>query len=260
MINPPDKSAPLVGLFVTCAVDLFRPSVAFASITLLENAGCQVTVPPQTCCGQVGYNNGLVTESIDLARRVIHSFSQVDYIVVPSGSCASMLKNHYPGLFSRPEEIEAARRFSARVYELTCFLRDVMGYQPPQPIPAESTLNIVYHDSCAGLRELKIREQPRDLVYSYRGVRVHDLVDSEVCCGFGGTFCVKFEDIANKMVADKSRHVTEQKPDMLLGGDLTCLLNIAGKIAREGDTDIEVRHVAEFLAASTEQPAIGRSK
>lgn len=260
MKDSKDRNSPLVGLFITCAVDLFRPSVGFASITLLENAGCRVTVPAQGCCGQVGYNNGLIPESRDLARKVIDSFSNVDYVVAPSGSCASMLKNHYPGLFSLPEDIDAANRFSDKVHELTCFLHDIMDYKPTNAIPADDTQSIVYHDSCAGLRELGIQEQPRHLVRSCRAVQVKDIVEGDVCCGFGGTFCVKFEAIADKMVADKARNVARQNPDMLLGGDLTCLLHIGGKLAKQGNTNIEVRHVAEFLAGNMEQPSIGRGK
>ncbi|MFA5631580.1 MAG: (Fe-S)-binding protein [Porticoccaceae bacterium] len=251
---------PVVGLFATCAVDLIRPAVGFASAALLEDAGCTVTVPEQSCCGQVAWNNGLGAEARVLARQLMAQFADVDYVVVPSGSCASMLKNHYPTLFSNPQDILAAQEFAGRVYELTCFLRDVLDYRPSPAQPtAGNEKKVVYHDSCAGLRELGIRTQPRDLLASL-GVTVVDPQDCDVCCGFGGTFCVKFEDISAKMVADKARNIAAQAPDVVLGGDLTCLLNIAGKLQRDGHDHIDVRHVAEYLADATQHPAIGHSE
>jgi len=251
---------PVVGLFATCAVDLIRPSVGFASAALLEDAGCTVTVPEQSCCGQVAWNNGLGAESRTLARQAMAQFADVDYVVVPSGSCASMLKNHYPALFSNPEDIHAAQEFADKVYELTCFLRDVLDYRcSPAQSAAGNEKKVVYHDSCAGLRELGIRAQPRDLLASL-GVEVFDPQDSDVCCGFGGTFCVKFEDISAKMVADKAHNLVAQAPDVVLGGDLTCLLNIAGKLQRDGHDHIDIRHVAEYLAGATQHPGIGRGE
>jgi len=254
-----DSSKPLVGLFVTCTVDLLRPQVGFASAKLIKDSGCRVTVPPQSCCGQLPWNNGLGKQARALALQVMEQFADVDYVVAPSGSCASMLKNHYPSLFSLPQEQQLARRFAEKVHELTCFLRDVMHYQPT--INPHQTLakNIVYHDSCAGLRELGIREQPRELL-NHLGVGVADPEEKDVCCGFGGTFCVKFEDISNKMVTDKVRHIRDRNLPMLLGGDLGCLLNIAGRLQSEGEDNIEVRHVAELLAGMLDQPAIGRDK
>lgn len=258
--SPPPK--PSVGLYITCAVDFMRPSVAFAAIKLLEEAGCRVEVPPQSCCGQVAYNNGLTVPSRHLARQVIESFSAFDYVVTPSGSCASMLKHHYPKLFQDGDRHCAeACHFAGKVYELTSFLHDVLHYQPSGPRRTDCTQKkVVYHHSCAGLRDLGIRQQPQNLLRNYRGVSATTLDESNTCCGFGGTFCVKFVDIANKMVGDKVELIHKLKPDLLLGGDLTCLLHIAGKLQRQGNTTIEVRHVAEFLADSTETPAIGKAQ
>jgi len=250
---------PLVGLFVTCTVDLIRPTVAFACIKLLENAGCKLVVPAQSCCGQVGYNNGLGVESRQLARLVIDSFIEADYVVTPSGSCASMLKNHYPDLFDNPEDRALAEEFSAKVYELTSFLSEILP--PASSLAVKSDYEkIAYHDSCSGLRELGIYQQPRSLARSCRNAEFIPNNESDVCCGFGGTFCVKFEDIANKMVADKTRHIVESQPDLLLGGDLSCLLHIAGALQRQGHRKPEVRHIAEFLAGFDDEPGIGQQQ
>ncbi len=254
---PASTPAPKIGLFVTCPVDLMRPSVAFACVKLLEDAGCEVVVPPQSCCGQVAWNNGLSGEARTLARQVVAAFAAVDYVVAPSGSCASMLKNHYPTLFADSDELARVEAFSARVYELTVFLHDVLGVQSNSPAPAENSKTVAYHDSCAGLRELGIRHQPRALARHYRGVHLGDLEDSETCCGFGGTFCVKFADISNHMVTAKARQVAALHPDLLLGGDLSCLLNLAGKLRRQGDRDTRVFHIAEFLAGWDDRPALG---
>ncbi len=253
-----ETPSPSVGLFATCAVDLLRPSVGFAAVRLLEDAGCRVCVPEQSCCGQVAYNSGLREDTARLARQVIRNFADVDYVVVPSGSCASMLRNHYPALFDAPSERGVAETFAGRVYELTTFLDEVMDYRP-RPAAAESDLGIAYHDSCAGLRELGIRRQPRRLLERYSNCHPLDPDNREECCGFGGTFCMKFPEIADRMAADKAAAVIDTDADLLLGGDLTCLVHIAGKLHRQGHQAPRVRHVAEFLAGET-GPAIGEEE
>lgn len=256
-MNTPNPLKTSVGLFVTCSVDLLRPSVAFAAVKLLEEANCQVQVPAQSCCGQMAYNNGLAQEARKLARRVMEQFEAVDYVVAPSGSCASMLKNHYPRLFvGRPEELRA-QQFANKVYELTAFLHDKLQVAP-LAAPLAEAKTIAYHDSCSGLRELGIHAQPRQLAQSYRRAPLSDIPEGDVCCGFGGTFCVKFDQIADKMARDKCTNVLSQQPQLLLGGDLPCLLHLAGKLQQLGHNHIEVRHIAEFLAGFDQQPAIGR--
>ena len=245
---------PVVGLFVTCAVDLLRPAVGFAAARLLEDAGCDVVVPPQSCCGQVAYNNGLPDDTRELARQVIDAFADVDYIVVPSGSCAGMLKHHYPRLF--PSGDTTVVRFAERVYELTCFLDEVLPPPPATTADGDTSGAVAYHDSCAGLREMGIKAQPRRLLQR-GGHQVSEIADAESCCGFGGTFCVKFNDISDKMVSEKAGNIAALQPTMLLGGDVTCLINLAGKLQRLGHDDIEVRHVAEVLAGDLDTPAIG---
>jgi L-lactate dehydrogenase complex protein LldE len=250
-----DTPAPRVALFVSCLVDLFRPSVGFAAVKLLEDAGCRVEVPPgQTCCGQPAYNQGDRADARDLARRTIEALAGYDYVVVPSGSCAGMLRQHYPELFADGSpEAEQARALAGRTWELVSFLTDVLGVTG---VDAEFPARVTYHDACAGLRELGIKEQPRLLLQSVRGLELAELPGAEVCCGFGGTFCVKYPAISGKMVDDKAAEITATGVDVVLAGDLGCLINIAGRLSRLG-SQVAVRHVAEVLAAATEEPPIG---
>ena len=246
---------PVVALFVTCLVDLFRPSVGFAAIKLLEEAGCEVVVPEaQTCCGQPAYNSGDRADTRAIAEHVIAAFEAYDYVVAPSGSCGATLKKHYPELFAGDPAWEGrAAAFSQKVHELVSFLADVRGMKAVAArLPATAT----YHDSCSGLRELGIKHQPRNLLATVEGLELKELPDAEVCCGFGGTFCVKYPDISNAIVGKKAANVTATGADMLLAGDLGCLMNMDGKLKREG-ARVEVRHVAEVLAGMTDQPPIG---
>lgn len=246
---------PSVGLFVTCLVDLFRPSVGFAALKLLQDAGCAVSVPAsQTCCGQPAYNSGDRADSRAIAMQVIAAFEGFDYIVAPSGSCASMLKKHYPELFAGDPAWEArSATFAAKVFELVSFLADVRGVTQ---VEARVDGTATYHDSCSGLRELGIHDQPRALLASVEGLALTELRDADVCCGFGGTFCVKYPDVSNAIVTKKSKAIEESGADMLLAGDLGCLMNMDGKLKRRG-VAMEVRHVAEVLAGMTDTPPIG---
>jgi L-lactate dehydrogenase complex protein LldE len=247
-------TAPSVGLFVTCLVDLFRPAVGFAAIKLLEEAGCVVEVPlAQTCCGQPAYNSGDRADARAIAENTIGAFEHFDYVVVPSGSCAGMLKLHYPGLFRGDADWEArAKDFSAKVHELTSFLVDVRGVTR---VGAMIEDIITYHDSCSGLRELGVHAQPRRLIGSIEGITLVEMRDADACCGFGGTFCVKYADISNAIVMRKTENVAASGANTLLAGDLGCLMNMAGKLRRQG-SKVEVRHVAEVLAGMTDTPPI----
>jgi L-lactate dehydrogenase complex protein LldE len=246
---------PRVGLFVTCLVDLFRPVVGFAAVKLIEDAGCIVDVPmAQTCCGQPAYNSGDRKDTRAIAQNTIEAFEAFDYVVAPSGSCAGMLKKHYPGLFKGDPVWEPrVAAFSAKVHELVSFLTDVRGVSD---IDARLDGTATYHDSCSGLRELGIRDQPRALLGQVDGLTLRELPDSDVCCGFGGTFCVKYSDISNAIVSEKTRKIEASGADLLLAGDLGCLMNMAGKLKRQG-SPVETRHVAEVLAGMTDQPPIG---
>lgn len=245
---------PRVGLFVTCLADLFRPTVGFAAVKLIEDAGCRLDVPmAQTCCGQPAYNSGDRKDARALAEQTIEAFEGFDYVVAPSGSCAAMLKKHYPGLFKGDAQWEKrAEAFSAKVHELVSFLTDVMKVER---VESDFTGTVTYHDSCSGLRELGIKVQPRKLLGSLPGVTLAEMKDSEVCCGFGGTFCVKYPDISNAIVEKKVATVGDTGADVLLAGDIGCLMNMAGKIRREGGKT-EVRHIAEVLAGMTDLPPI----
>ncbi len=248
------EKRPRVGLFVTCLVDMIRPSVGFAAVKLLEQAGCTVEVPKgQTCCGQPAFNSGDRATTRDIAAQTVAAFEGCDYVVVPSGSCAATLREHYPGLFEPGSaERAAAEALAGKTHELVSFLTDVLGVTE---VAARYEGSVTYHDSCSGLRELGIKSQPRRLLGSVEGLRLAEMKDSEVCCGFGGTFCVKYPDISNVMVREKTRSVEESGADLLLAGDLGCLMNMAGKLKREG-SKVQVRHVAEVLAGMTDRPAI----
>ena len=245
---------PSVGLFVTCIVDAMRPKVGFASLKLLEQAGCNVSVPrAQTCCGQPAFNNGDDATARAIARRVIEAFEPFDYVVAPSGSCAGMIRIHYGELFR--EDPPWARRQSAlseKTWEIMSFLHDVMGFEP-RDVRCEGTAT--YHDSCAGLRELGIHHQPRALLSKVAGLRMVPLRESDVCCGFGGTFCVKYPEISTAIVGEKAAAIIETGADTLLAGDLGCLMNIAGKLSRD-DAKVKVRHAVEVLADMTDGPAL----
>lgn len=252
--NQPSRSK-RVGLFVTCLVDLMRPNIGFAAIKLLEDAGCEVIIPQsQTCCGQPAYNSGDRKDSREIARQTIAAFEEFDYVVAPSGSCAGMLKLHYPGLFAGDEQALArAETFSAKVHELISFLVDICGVAS---VAARKSGTVTYHDSCSGLRELKIHDQPRQLLGTVADLTVTELPDADVCCGFGGTFCVKYPEISNKIVTQKTADIAATGADILAAGDLGCLMNMAGKLQREGST-IKAYHVAELLADMADGPAIG---
>jgi L-lactate dehydrogenase complex protein LldE len=245
-----------VALFVTCLVDLFRPTVGFAAVKLLEDAGCTVEVPRrQTCCGQPAYNSGDRVDAKAIALQVFDAFAGYDYVVAPSGSCAGMLRVHYPELFADDSEsLPRAQKLAERSWELVSFLVDVCGMQA---VAANWHRRITYHDACSGLRELGVKLQPRELLASVGGLSVEELPGAEVCCGFGGTFCVKYPEISDKMVSDKATDIAATGVEAILAGDLGCLLNMAGKLYRQG-RQVEVRHVAEVLAGMTDNvPPIG---
>ena len=257
MTNSNSKT-PDVALFVTCLVDLIRPTVGFAAVKLLESAGCNVFVPiAQTCCGQPAYNSGDQRNTRELAKQVIETFEPFDYVVAPSGSCAGMIKEHYVGLFNDdPQMNQRAIQLAEKTFELVSFLSDVQGVSA---VEAEFDGTVTYHDACAGLRELGIKDQPRALLRSVSGLTISEMQNSDVCCGFGGTFCVKYPDISNRIVEEKCADISSTNADTVLAGDLGCLLNIAGKLKRQGST-IQVRHVAEVIAGMTDTSAIGEPR
>jgi L-lactate dehydrogenase complex protein LldE len=252
--KPQNSAKPRVGLFATCLVDLIRPSVGFAAAKLIEQAGCEVVVPPQTCCGQPAFNSGDRRTARDLALQLMDAFQGLDYVVAPSGSCAGQIKTHFPELFAgEPELARRADALADKTFELVSFLVDVRGM-----IAVEARFNgaVTYHDSCSGLRELGVKSQPRRLLDSVEGLTLTEMKDPDVCCGFGGTFAVKYPEISDAIVAKKADNVSASGAGVLLAGDLGCLLNMAGKLQRLG-RPVRARHVAEVLAGMADEPAIG---
>jgi L-lactate dehydrogenase complex protein LldE len=258
MVEPaPSRPPRRVGLFVTCLVDLLRPTVGFAAVKLLEDAGCTVDVPSQTCCGQPAFNSGDRRTTREIAEQVVSAFEPYDAVVVPSGSCAGMLKVHYPELFhGDPNWLPRVDAFCAKTFELVSYLTDVLKVAK---VEAQFAGTVTYHDSCSGLRELGIKAQPRKLLAGIDGLKLEEMPDSDVCCGFGGTFCVKYPDISNAIVAKKADRIASTGADTLLAGDLGCLMNMAGKLQRLGHA-VHARHIAEVLAGMTDVPAIGESR
>jgi L-lactate dehydrogenase complex protein LldE len=253
--SPPRRR---VALFVTCLVDLFRPSVGFAAVKLLEDAGCTVEVPAlQVCCGQPAYNSGDRASTKAIAAQVIEAFEGYAFVVAPSGSCAGMLSHHYPGLFDDDPAMKArAEALAGRTHELMAFLVDVLGVTR---VAARYDGAVTFHDSCSGLRELGVKQQPRTLLGSVEGLTLREMTTPEVCCGFGGTFCVKYPEISNAMVGEKTADIAATGAATLLAGDLGCLMNMAGKLQREGHA-VKARHVAEVLAGMGGQAAIGEGE
>lgn len=249
------KPNPRVGLFVTCLVDAIRPQIGFAAIQLLEEAGCTVEVPQaQTCCGQPAFNSGDNRDTERLARQTIATFEGFDHVVLPSGSCAATMVHGWPDLLAGDSDWAArAKAYAAKTHEITSFLVDVMGYAPQgRRLDASAT----YHDSCSGLRELGIAGQPRALLSHVEGLRMRGLEGNDVCCGFGGTFCVKYSAISNGIVTEKAEAVEKTGADLLLAGDLGCLMNMAGKLHRRG-AKTRCFHTIEVLAGVASGPAIG---
>ena len=243
-----------VGLFVTCLVDLMRPTVGFAAVKLLEEAGCAVAVPrAQTCCGQPAWNSGDSGNARKVARGLVAAFEPFDYVVAPSGSCAGMIRVHYPELFAGDAEWEPhARALAAKTHELISFLADVRGMtRVAARLPSSAT----YHDSCSGLRELGVKRQPRALLATVAGLELREGKEAETCCGFGGLFCVKYPDISAAITDVKTDDIAATGANLVLAGDMGCLMNIAGRLKRRG-SGIAARHVAEVLAGMTDVPPI----
>jgi L-lactate dehydrogenase complex protein LldE len=236
-VTPPGPS-PRVALFVTCLVDLIRPQVGFAALRTLEAAGCTVIVPS----GQVA-----------IAKRTIALLEGHDAVVVPSGSCAATIRVHYPELFEhdaawRPR----AEAIAAKTYEIMAYLDEVRGWRPDVALSATAT----YHDSCSGLRELGVKAQPRRLLRGVEGLTLKPLKGEETCCGFGGAFCVKYPAISNAIAAEKADAIEASEAELLLAGDLGCLMNMAGKLHRDGSS-VRAFHAIEVIAGMGDGPAIG---
>ena len=252
------KGKPKIGFFVTCIVDAMRPNIGFASIKVLKQAGCDIEVPrAQTCCGQPAFNSGDDDSTRAIAKQVIAAFEKYDYVVVPSGSCASMIRCHYDELFEGDSEWKLRQQaVSDKTWELLSFLTDIMDYRPKGIFYNGMA---TYHDSCSALRDLDVYNQPRALLGEVEGLSLTALQGNDECCGFGGTFCVKYPDVSGAIVSDKVEKIEATGADTLLGGDMGCLMNMAGKLSREG-SDVKAYHTIEVLAGMAEGPAICKSE
>ncbi len=235
-----------VSLFVQCLVDAFYPEVAEDMVRVLTRLGISITVPvDQTCCGQMAYNSGYLKEAAVAARRFIRIFENAEVIVAPSGSCANMVVNHYPELFSDdPKWRDRAKQVGARTFELSQFLVDVLKVSD---VGARYDGSLTYHDSCHLLRNLRIKEQPRKLIQNVDGLTFIEMIDSDRCCGFGGTFSFKYPDISTAMLADKIQNISDSGAGGVVGCDAGCLMNMEGMIKRKG-LPIKTVHIARLLA------------
>jgi L-lactate dehydrogenase complex protein LldE len=245
---------PRIALFVTCLVDLMRPEIGFSALKLLEHAGCEVVVPEdQTCCGQPAYNAGDRRTAHQLAVRVLAQLEGYDYVVIPSGSCAGMIKVHYADLFANDPQMK--RRMSdlaPKIFELTDFLSTVMQVAD---VPGRSEGTVTYHDSCSGLRELGVSAQPRELLAKIPGLQLKEMKDCRACCGFGGTFSIKYGNVSSAIVDEKVHNIQATGAQAVVLGDLGCMLNIEGRLRRLGDERTQVLHVAQVLAGDV-SPAV----
>lgn len=244
-----------VALFVTCLVDLMRPRIGFAAIHALEAAGCTVVVPEgQTCCGQPALNSGDRDHAAALAKQTIAALEPYEAVVVPSGSCAGTIRCHYPEMFEHdPVWLERAQAVAGKTFEIMAYLDEVCGWKPDG---VSLNAKAAYHDSCSGLCELGIKAQPRRLLKNVEGLRLAPLQGEETCCGFGGTFCVKYPAISNAIVGEKADAIEATGADLLLAGDLGCLMNMAGKLNRQG-SKVRAFHAIELIAGMGDGPAIG---
>ncbi len=236
-----------VALMVTCLVDLMRPGIGFAAIRLLESAGYEVVVPAaQTCCGQPGWNSGDRPAARALAQKLITEFEAYEHVVVPSGSCAGMIRMHYRDVFADDSAwLARAAALAGRTHELTDFLVNVARLAR---VPGSFQGSITYHDSCAGLRELGVKTQPRALLATMPGVELKEMPDCEECCGFGGTFSVKFGEISGALAEAKCASIASTGANAVVLGDLGCMLSIEGRLRRRGDETTQVLHIAQVLA------------
>jgi L-lactate dehydrogenase complex protein LldE len=235
-----------VSLFITCLADSMFPEVGESVVRILHRLGCKIDFPEaQTCCGQPAYNSGYLRETRDVALTLLDAFEESEYVVTPSGSCAGMIRHAYPDLFAHdPALLSRVVRLAEKTYEFSQFLVDVLGVTD---LGAEWHARVTYHPSCHAMRLTGVQEQPEILLKHVKGLVYTELPNKTECCGFGGTFSVKMGDISAAMVTDKVNQVIHTQADILTGTDMGCLMNIQGRLRREGHA-IEVMHLAQLLA------------
>ncbi|RZL38222.1 MAG: (Fe-S)-binding protein [Pedobacter sp.] len=234
-----------IELFVPCFVDQLYPETAFNTIKILEKAGCQVSYnAKQTCCGQPAYNAGYWEDAKEIGNKFLNDFSENEYIVAPSASCVGMVKGGFNDLFTNTIVHNKCRNIQTNIFELSDFLinivkRDYFG--------AELEGKAVYHDSCSGLRECKIKDEPRQLLSKVLGLEMVEMKDTDMCCGFGGTFAVKFDAISSAMAEQKVNNALEMEADYIISTDLSCLMHLDGYI-KKNNINIKTMHIADVLA------------
>ncbi len=234
-----------VTLFIQCLVDTHYPEVADAMVGVLQRLGISLTCPgDQTCCGQPAFNSGYRRQARIAAQHFIDVFDDADIIVCPSGSCVNMVRHHYVELFQNDLDwLQRAQNLAQRTYEFSEYLVDVLGVDD---VGARYDGRVTYHDSCHLLRGIGVKQQPRALLQKVSGINFVEMRDSDYCCGFGGTFSVKYPEISDAMVTDKVKNIMDTKADAVVGCDMGCLMNIKGKLSRLGSS-IKVMHIAQIL-------------
>ncbi len=238
---------PRVSLFVTCIIDQLFPNVGIAMAGVLERAGCTVDFPEdQTCCGQPAFNSGYHDEARTVARHFLKVFADAEYIVVPSGSCTSMVSHHFADIFKEfPSELAAAHKLEPKVYEFSTFLTDVLKIED---VGAHFDGIVTYHDSCHALRELKIKDGPRRLLANVKGLELREMDIAQECCGFGGTFSVKFPELSGSMARTKIESIKKTGANTVVSIDSSCLMQLRGALSRAG-LPVQTMHLAEVLAS-----------
>ena len=235
-----------VELFIPCFIDQLYPKTAYNTIKVLEKAGCKVNYNAnQTCCGQPAFNAGFWDEAKAVGSKFLNDFSETSYIVSPSASCTGMVKNYYNDLFTNTAVHNKCRAIQSNIFELSDFLVNILK---KDYFGAELEGKAVYHDSCAALRECHIKTEPRQLLSKVHGLDLVEMKDSETCCGFGGTFSVKFEGIASAMAQQKIDHALEMEADYIISTDASCLLHLQGYIDKQ-QLSIKTIHLADVLAS-----------
>ena len=235
-----------VQLFIPCFVDQLYPATAFNMVKVLEKAGCEVSYNTnQTCCGQPAFNAGFWDDARDVANKFLKDFDTPDYIVGPSASCVGFVRNYYPKLFENGSAHHAVKELGKKTFEFTEFLTDVLKIED---YGAELNIKATYHDSCAALRECKIKTGPRKLLSHVKGLEIVEMIDNETCCGFGGTFAVKFEGISSGMADQKIQNALATGADCIISTDLSCLMQLDGFI-KQKNLPLTTMHIADVLAS-----------
>ena len=234
-----------VELFIPCFIDQLFPATAFNTVKVLEKAGCKVSYNlAQTCCGQPAFNAGFWDDAKEVGSKFLSDFSEDSVIVSPSASCTGMVKNYYNDLFTNTAVHNKCRAIQGNIYELSDFLVNILEFDY---FGAELDGKAVYHDSCAGLRECKIKDEPRQLLSKVLGLELLDLKDGETCCGFGGTFAVKFDGISTAMAQQKVNNALDVGAEYIISTDASCLMHMQGYIDKN-NLPIQTMHIADVLA------------